>query len=62
MSKNIFITAGHSLNQGGASANGLKEELLTVNYPPTTEPMNGFYAPSNKRQIDSQQTIKTIAV
>lgn len=28
--KNIFTVSGHSLNQGGASANGLKEELLTI--------------------------------
>lgn len=26
----LFITAGHSLNQGGASANELREELLTI--------------------------------
>ena len=30
MSKNIFTTAGHSLTQGGASANGLREELLAI--------------------------------
>lgn len=28
--KTIFITAGHSLNQAGASAKGLKEERLTI--------------------------------
>lgn len=27
---NIIITAGHSLNQGGASFNGLREELLSI--------------------------------
>jgi len=27
---NIFTIAGHSLNQGGASSNGLREELLTI--------------------------------
>lgn len=28
--KKLFITAGHSLNKAGASANGLKEERLTI--------------------------------
>lgn len=28
--KKLIITAGHSLKQGGASANGHKEELLTI--------------------------------
>lgn len=28
--KKLIITAGHSLNQGGASGNGNKEELLTI--------------------------------
>ena len=28
--RQVYITAGHSLNQGGASSNGLREELLTI--------------------------------
>ena len=28
--KKLIITAGHSLKQEGASANGEKEELLTI--------------------------------
>lgn len=28
--KKLFITAGHSLNKAGASANGLREERLTI--------------------------------